>query len=108
MLNNEEIAELKLEVASSVRGLGFATTTIVMTAVELAVRKHLGVSTTMVRRQELEQMYSEVQVLKGVLADRDAEIAELRKRLGVRDSKAKPAPSEKVRASKKATDGLGG
>jgi hypothetical protein len=108
MLDAEAIAKLKLDMTHSMQGLGFAKTTIVLAALEAAISEHSDVSSIMVRRQELQRMHAEIQVLEGTLAKRDSEIAELRAKLGIDTPKVKPAPTEKVRAKKKPSQSSGG
>ena len=108
MLYDEAIERLKLDVADRMRGLGFAATTIALAAIEVSLAEHSDVSSTMVRRRDLEEMHNRIQALVSALAERDVEVAELRKKLGLDTTNEKPAPTQQVRARKQPKGHLGG
>jgi len=108
MLSEEAINNVKLELKDCIRGMGYAATTIVLASLDAAIAKYStvsDVSSDMVRRRDLEEMYNKIKVLEGTLAERDREIADLRKKLGEVDSKTKPVPAKQERAKGKGKTG---
>jgi len=94
MLSDEGVKKVRLEMRECVHGLGFATGTIVLASLDAAIANHSTtehVSSDMVRRRDLEEMFNKIKVLEGKLAERDREIAELRKAA----SKSAPEPKQK-------------
>mgnify|MGYP003148995669 CR=1 FL=1 len=97
MLSSEGVENVKKDLLDCIRGLGWSATTVVLASLEAAIAKHSSVShvsNDMVRRKELEEMYNEMQVLKGQLKEKDKHIQDLLEQLAALGANKRKAPKK--------------